>query len=211
MDLIGLVIISTFLAFGIGTVLLIKSTITQFKEIQIHQVNLKKNFQRQKDAKTIPKTFLPVSKFKEATESDLMDSEMLYLAILEQSEEGKLKFSTSELSLGMNSYRQLLKSYIEFKKRPVLICIGLILFLPVSWVGLLFLGLAYAYYSSQVGKMEMIFTQFLNGSATLTPDRKTASNIISLTAEIQRLEELRAKGVINEVEFSELKKKLISA
>ena len=203
--LLGIVI-----ALGFGIWYVIKDA----QKRALRQIELKNLYQEKKRQGNLPTKYLPVSKFRESiSESVLEDCEILYLAILEESEESKLQFATSDLTRWMNSYRVLASANLFFKKHPMLSIVMIVLLFPISWPLMIFGAVVMVFHSMQAGKMESAFSQFLNGSAKISTIKSPQNPppAQSLAAEIQKLEDMRSKGVINDEEFSQLKKKLISA
>jgi len=202
------ILLGIFAAFGFGIWYVVKDAQNKKRR----QLELKNLFQERKRQGTLPTKYLPVSKFKESmTDSILEECQVLYLAILDETEQGKLKFSTSELGRWMNSYVFVASAVINFKKHPIISCLVILLFLPISWFLILLWAGVLWLHSFQAGKMETAFSKYLNGSAKVGMATAVQSQPSSLATEIQKLEDMRTKGVISAEEFSQLKKKLIGA
>ncbi len=186
--------------------------IREIQKQKQHQIKLKALFQERKKHGNLPTKYLPVSKFRESISDAMLDDcEILYLAILDEAEQGKITFSTSDLARWMNSYRVLASMSLFWKKHPVLFIVILLISFPISWIFIVLAVVAMVFHSTQAGKMESAFSRYLSGSAKVGTNPTPQSQSSSLAVEIQKLEDMRTKGVISDEEFSQLKKKLISA
>ena len=183
------------------------------------QSELKKVYEEKKKDGTLPKSFLPVSKiFEFMNDNALNDSQLLFFAILDETENYKLGFSSSDLIRWMNSY-VLISSAVIMLRKPSKILIFSVSVLSFCmfiysfyWTFLLILLIAVITWIHfyQAGRMELAFSKYLSGTAKIEAQEKAQNAKSSIALELQRLSDLRANGAITDEEFSLLKKKLIN-
>ncbi len=133
---------------------------------------------------------------------------------------GKLAITSTELVTIKNTVSSLyFPLYKASYKMRVYITVGLwLLMIPISFWFLVVLGALWIFAETvkakNFTKFESLINQYYSPQFKEMSQEPTKSNThvaSSLAVEIQKLEDMRAKGVISDDEFSQLKKKLISA
>lgn len=206
------------------------STRKQLLQYRHGQDNAKRAFEKCKKEDSYPTTFLPVSKFeKDLKDTYDLNSEVLYLKLLELAEEGNLKFTGSELNIWMASYRIMQQEILRrrnestiaryflyaiyftmFVSAIVAIFENVLLILLVVVV-IWFFTWQRAIKVKNATKMEKAFVAYLNGTALnqISASSGFLKENLTVTQEIINLQNLKNCGSITDTEFDQLKKKII--
>lgn len=200
------------LFFALGLIIFFAAIIWSFfNKSEQRQNDIEALYVFKKQRNDLPRRYLPFSRFKyEISEERLEEAEVLYLALLEESETGKLIYSSSDLIRWMTSYRTLGMMTLFYKKHPVITWIIVILFTPIGWIPAIIGLIIFQLHKVQAGKMETAFNMYLNQTAQGQAKSSFSPLASSLADEIRKLDEMRASGILTDSEFSKLKSKLIA-